>query len=89
MKNLDGLERSKIIEELILERGYFCEMCSRVLSIIQNHPKQRQVHHIIPLRYGGTWDKENLFLCCLECHRKIEFLIGCAELVSSTQGSEE
>ena len=66
---LDGLERAKIIERLIKERGYKCERCKSQLSPKQNHPRQRQIHHKIKLTEGGDYSDENLELLCLTCHR--------------------
>lgn len=75
MTKEDKIAYAKIIEKILLERGYFCEMCKRPLSILQCHPRQRQIHHIVPKRLGGEMDESNLFLCCRECHMVIEFLI--------------
>lgn len=67
--DIDGLERAKIIMRLIEERGYKCERCKCNLSIKQNHPRQRQLHHKIKLTEGGDYSDENLELLCLTCHR--------------------
>lgn len=66
---IDGLERAKIIERLIDERGYVCERCKCELSSKQDNPRQRQLHHKKPLSEGGDYSDDNLELLCLLCHR--------------------
>lgn len=65
---LDGLERAKIIESLIKERGYFCEKCKIPLSETQNNPRQRQLHHKKKMYDGGGYSEDNLQLLCRSCH---------------------
>ena len=37
----------------------------------KNHPHRKiQAHHIIPRRYGGTDEMENLVTLCMSCHHK-------------------
>lgn len=46
---------------LIQERGEKCEHCGRVGPV--------EMHHIIPVRVGGTLDDSNCILLCGRCHR--------------------
>jgi len=39
-----------------------CEMCGG---------NRDHVHHIKPIRLGGTNDKENLLVVCIDCHCKL------------------
>ena len=41
-------------------RGYRCERCKG--------PGKLEVHHIIPLEYGGDETPDNLEVLCRDCH---------------------
>jgi len=47
---------------LIAERGCKCEKCGVV--------KYLELHHIKPVAFGGTNEKENLLLLCEKCHKQ-------------------
>ena len=57
-----GWER--IIRKKILKRDIVCQMCGS--------KKNLRVHHIIPIRAGGTEDENNLITVCNKCHQIIE-----------------
>lgn len=44
-----------------------CEICAEAGRIT---PSQ-EVHHVIPLRQGGTHDAENFMALCTPCHSRI------------------
>ena len=46
-------------------------MCERCLAAGVLTPTQH-VHHIIPLKDGGTNDDDNLMALCRSCHDAIE-----------------
>lgn len=45
--------------------GHTCQMCGKEESELE---RALDVHHIIPLLYGGTNDLYNLIPLCVECH---------------------
>lgn len=49
---------------IILERGGICQRCGTKENL--------NIHHIIPLRKGGTHKKENLMVLCFPCHMEWE-----------------
>jgi len=49
------------------ESCYFCH---------DNHTELLETHHIVPSRYGGSDDAENLVDVCPNCHQKLERLYG-------------
>lgn len=55
-KPLSGLETKEIIKE----RGGKCERC--------NSTNKLNVHHIKPLRFGGSNKTRNLMILCFPCH---------------------
>jgi len=56
------------LREKILERdGHECAVCS--------HTEGLQIHHIIPRRFGGTHEINNLTTVCRLCHGAIDRII--------------
>jgi 5-methylcytosine-specific restriction endonuclease McrA len=47
--------------EIMYERGCKCEMCGVTGEYLE-------LHHIIPVAFGGDCVKENLLLLCEKCH---------------------
>jgi len=43
-----------------------CQICG------EGRPRSMETHHIIPRRYGGSDDVENLVTLCANCHRAVE-----------------
>lgn len=50
--------------EIIAERGCKCELCG--IS-----GKYLELHHKIPVVFGGTTTKENVMLVCEACHKRL------------------
>jgi len=48
--------------------GRECEWC----GTRRQSSRALDVHHIVPIRSGGTHDEENLMALCRSCHSKIE-----------------
>lgn len=48
--------------ELIAERGCKCEQCGKV-------GVKLELHHTIPIAFGGETNRENCLLLCLPCHK--------------------
>ena len=56
LRPLDKKRKTKIIND----RDNKCQRCFST--------KELNVHHIIPLRRGGTHKKNNLLVLCFQCH---------------------
>src|SRR5699024_183350 len=59
--------RNKYIKENPL-----CQQCLKEERL----KTAEEVHHILPLRRGGTHDEENLMALCKSCHSRISVLDG-------------
>lgn len=53
-------------------RHPICEDCEKQGRIVPLD----EVHHIVPLKLGGTNDDENLISLCKSCHQKRELQTG-------------
>jgi 5-methylcytosine-specific restriction endonuclease McrA len=52
------------VRRVVLERdGYQCRNCG--------NPDELHVHHVVPLRSGGTNRWSNLITLCHECHARL------------------
>ena len=51
----------KIRRAVLVEGAYACVDCGRV------HPSN-EIDHQVPLEQGGTHDRSNLRIRCVECH---------------------
>jgi len=49
-----------------------CEQCLKEGRLVP----VEEVHHILPLKWGGTNDFDNLMSLCQSCHAKLEREIG-------------
>jgi len=47
-------------KRLIKKRGHKCEICG--------YPGMIEVHHILPVKFGGNGKMDNLMLLCEKCH---------------------
>lgn len=47
-------------------------MTGRCYICGEDNPNVLQTHHILPRRYGGTDDGENLVRLCANCHQAVE-----------------
>lgn len=54
-------------ERLWRERPHKCERCGCALIW-----KTYTVHHIIPVKDGGSFDDDNLQMLCRTCHKEVE-----------------
>jgi|SRR5215510_4836418 len=56
------------VRELVLSRDkYTCQQCKTKLA-----KNKLDVHHIIPIRSGGSDKLDNLITLCRKCHRQLE-----------------
>ena len=62
----DKRDLSEIREKVFEKHGRFCNMCGSEQNL--------QMHHIIPIRNGGTNELENLIPLCKNCHQDIHYL---------------
>jgi len=57
---------------LLKSRGPFCEICgyprNLKLNIKGNIGPCLDLHHIVAVQDGGTFDEENLIILCEKCH---------------------
>lgn len=51
-------------EDALKRDGHVCVVCGKTTALV--------VHHIIPLKLGGTHDIDNLMTLCHSCHGKLE-----------------
>lgn len=61
-------------KEILTKFDYKCQACGKRYPNINvpYHQRKLEVHHIIPLLYGGTHELSNLRVLCIKCHRKEE-----------------
>ena len=70
-------ERSIINPKVRKRDNYLCHFCKKnVLDISLSN----SIHHIVPERYAGKNNEDNLITICLECHNKLEKLINKVEI---------
>jgi 5-methylcytosine-specific restriction protein A len=62
----------KKIRTRFLELHPLCERCRQEGRLT----KATEVHHILPLRHGGTHDEKNLMALCKPCHSRISVETG-------------
>lgn len=55
------------IREAYITAHPLCETCRKAGRLIP----AREVHHVVPLKQGGTHDPENLMSLCTTCHSSI------------------
>lgn len=59
-----GLSRPETISILIRD-NYTCQKC----KLEDKTAKKLEIHHIKPIVFGGTDEKENLITLCSVCHK--------------------
>lgn len=64
--------RWRKIREAYISAHPLCEICAKNGKTIA----AEEVHHIKPLKWGGTHDFNNLMSLCQSCHTKLEREIG-------------
>jgi 5-methylcytosine-specific restriction endonuclease McrA len=55
---------------------YLCNFCKRNVF---NVSKSNTLHHVIPVRYSGKHELDNLITICNDCHNKLENYIKIVE----------
>lgn len=61
-----GKERKVIVRKKVLIRdSYSCQKC----KVEDNTGRTLEIHHIIPVVYGGTDELDNLLTLCRVCHK--------------------
>lgn len=60
------MSNRNIKQSLLIRYGSCCMLCQRKLK-----PKQRTLHHIIPISEGGRTTEENGAILCEPCQRII------------------
>ena len=70
----------KTREKVFEKYGRCCSMCGSEQNV--------EVHHIIPIREGGTNELENLIPLCRDCHQEIHHFVfgGNSKNISSKYG---
>lgn len=53
--------------EIIEKYGAVCQCCGAE----HEDGKRLELHHIVPVSYGGKNNKSNLVICCRKCHQKM------------------
>jgi len=71
------MERVKL-NPMVRERdNHKCHFCKRNVHEVCNEVKGgNTLHHIIPKRFGGKDEPENLITICCYCHQKLEVIIS-------------
>lgn len=66
--------RPKKHRELVKQHGEgYCQMCLTAEDdLIENVTLEG--HHVIPYEFGGTHEKDNVWIVCTRCHRQIELI---------------
>ena len=59
--------RWRKIRALFVSQHPFCQQCLKENRMVPTE----EVHHIVPLRHGGTHDEGNLMALCKSCHSRI------------------
>jgi len=49
---------------------YVCEFCLRTEEHLESVGSRLEVHHVIPIKDGGSDDVSNLRVYCIQCHRQ-------------------
>ena len=56
-----------------LARHKYCQMCLRYKEDLPDN-QTLEGHHVIPVKYGGSNDKSNVWTLCTGCHRLVEWM---------------
>lgn len=70
VKKYDG--RYKKLRNLYIQQHPLCEACLKRGLLTP----AEEVHHIVPVKWGGKHSFENFMALCQSCHTKIEREIG-------------
>lgn len=63
--------RKLLTVAVVLRDGTNCHYCTTP-TILTNtpHPRRRTLDHVLPQKFGGTDDLDNLVLACSECNSR-------------------
>jgi 5-methylcytosine-specific restriction endonuclease McrA len=83
-KSLDKEGRDKIRQtinpKVRAKANGKCSFCNRDVFEVGNEVGGgNTIHHIIPERYSGSYEEENLLVVCARCHVKVENCIRAVE----------
>ena len=56
--------------EFCAYHDYMCSCCGREV-LIQTRKIRLEIHHVVPISWGGMDRNENLVLVCSSCHHRI------------------
>ena len=70
IKKYDG--RYKKLRNLYIQQHPLCEECLKRELLTP----AEEVHHILPVKWGGKHSFENFMALCQSCHTKLEREIG-------------
>ena len=62
MANRNAASQQLARKRLVKKRGEQCEWCGETRYI--------ELHHIVEVQHGGTFEEGNLLLLCMLCHMK-------------------
>lgn len=71
-----SLDKSKINPEIRKRDSYLCHFCGRNVMDVNS---SNTLHHIIPRRWSGKHNQENIITICCDCHNKLEKLLSTCE----------
>lgn len=74
-KRVGTKKRRALVDALIERDGAVCTWCCKPLIDkpilpFQDCADHMTLEHIVPLKYGGTYDMCNLALACFECNNE-------------------
>jgi 5-methylcytosine-specific restriction endonuclease McrA len=67
-------EEQKIREQVRQRDNFCCYFCERDIRRGKIKSLSYSIHHIVPKRFGGKFEKKNLITLCKFCHNKFEKL---------------
>lgn len=70
------MKRSNLNPRIRQRDNHECYFCKKnVHDVCEKEGSGNTIHHIIPKRFGGKDEPDNLITICLHCHQKLEKLI--------------
>lgn len=71
VKNTRSSDWSSRRKKVLQRDGYKCRNCGTKRS--EQKGITLEVHHVVPLKNGGSNRMDNLWTCCSECHNAIHY----------------
>lgn len=63
--------RRHLTTAVVQRDGTKCHYCGcETIELMEGHPRRRTIDHVIPQKYGGKDELDNLVLACLECNSR-------------------